>query len=60
MKVGDLVKQVRLQPTWLGQGLGIISRVTPSMEFYVVFPDGEFRFQCSLAAKCLELVSESR
>jgi len=59
MKVGDLVKQVRLQPTWLGQGLGIISRSTPS-EIYVVFRDGEFRFQCSLAAKCLELVSESR
>ena len=59
MKVGDLVKQVRLQPTQPHLALGIISRITPS-GFYVVFPDGEFRFQCSLAAKCLELISESR
>ena len=59
MKVGDLVKQVRLQPTKPNLAIGIISRITTS-GFYVVFPDGEFRFQSSLAAKCLELISESR
>ena len=59
MKVGDLVKQVRLQPTKPHLALGIISRITPS-GFYIVFPDGEFRIPCSLAAKGLELISESR
>ena len=55
MKVGDLVRQISLNPLRDNDDVGIITRIAP-FGFYVFFSGGLYRIHRNDA----ELISESR
>jgi len=55
MKVGDLIRQISLNPLRDNDDVGIITRIVP-FGFYVLFPDGEYRVH----RDDTELLSEGR